>query len=378
MSRRRNSAELQFGSDSFLDVVANIVGILIILIVIAGLRVSKIPVVPKVSASSSAPESNSDESISIDRLLAASADGDLSAETPKNLQAAEIVLEPIPDLTIPPELLKIVKQLENEIGDLESEKSKAHSEIEISSQSQTELEARLRALQTQTTQKEAELKSSLLQVSKVERDIELARQTLARLSHQLENMEPPPAHVETLQHRVTPLSRSVQGKEKHYRLSKNRVVEVPIDELVARFREQIERRKDWLTKTRHHEGQLGPIRGFTLHYMVQIESMSQMDMMKSGYGGYRINLAKWEVVPERDLSSETIEVALKKGSDFYQSILSTSPDTTLTFWVYPDSYGIYRDLQRFSHEHGFSVAGRPLPNGVNIAGSPNGSKSASQ
>ena len=42
---RRPKAELQFGSDSFLDVVANIVGILIILIVIAGLHVSKIPVV---------------------------------------------------------------------------------------------------------------------------------------------------------------------------------------------------------------------------------------------------------------------------------------------------------------------------------------------
>ena len=44
MSRRRPKGELQFGSDSFLDVVANIVGILIILIVIAGLRVSQTPV----------------------------------------------------------------------------------------------------------------------------------------------------------------------------------------------------------------------------------------------------------------------------------------------------------------------------------------------
>ena len=43
MSRRRPKGELQFGSDSFLDVVANIVGILIILIVIAGLRVSQTP-----------------------------------------------------------------------------------------------------------------------------------------------------------------------------------------------------------------------------------------------------------------------------------------------------------------------------------------------
>ena len=46
MSRqRRGAGEVQFGSDSFLDVVANIVGILIILIVIAGLRISKTPLV---------------------------------------------------------------------------------------------------------------------------------------------------------------------------------------------------------------------------------------------------------------------------------------------------------------------------------------------
>ncbi|MFQ5732786.1 MAG: hypothetical protein ACE5KM_12640, partial [Planctomycetaceae bacterium] len=43
MSRRR-SGELEFGSDSFLDIIANIVGILIILIVVAGLRVARAPV----------------------------------------------------------------------------------------------------------------------------------------------------------------------------------------------------------------------------------------------------------------------------------------------------------------------------------------------
>ena len=43
MSRRRDF-EIVFGSDSFLDVIANIVGILIILIVIAGVKVGRMPV----------------------------------------------------------------------------------------------------------------------------------------------------------------------------------------------------------------------------------------------------------------------------------------------------------------------------------------------
>ena len=43
MSRRRQNGEQEFGSDSFLDIIANIVGILIILIVIAGMKVARQP-----------------------------------------------------------------------------------------------------------------------------------------------------------------------------------------------------------------------------------------------------------------------------------------------------------------------------------------------
>ena len=44
MSRRRGTSQQAVGDDSFLDIVANIVGILIILIVVAGVRASRAPV----------------------------------------------------------------------------------------------------------------------------------------------------------------------------------------------------------------------------------------------------------------------------------------------------------------------------------------------
>ena len=50
----------------------------------------------------------------------------------------------------------------------------------------------------------------------------------------------------------------------------------------------------------------------------------------------------------------------------------------LTFWVYPDSFKLYRTLQEACHAEGFVVAARPLPEGVLIEGSPYGSKSAGQ
>jgi hypothetical protein len=43
---RRHSGENEFGSDSFLDVLANMVGILIVLVVIAGIRVVRGPDLP--------------------------------------------------------------------------------------------------------------------------------------------------------------------------------------------------------------------------------------------------------------------------------------------------------------------------------------------
>jgi hypothetical protein len=156
------------------------------------------------------------------------------------------------------------------------------------------------------------------------------------------------------------------------------VAEVPLEDLVGRLREQIERRRDWLAKTRNYHGKIGPVRGFNMEYYVRVDPLSDIDALKSGYGGYRVNLAGWEIQPDPDLKGEPAEVALRKGSQFYQSILGTAPDATLTFWVYPDSYSLYRKLQKFAHDHGYTVAGRPLPHGVPIAGSPNGSRSAGQ
>src|SRR5215467_1261972 len=47
MARKIRESEAGFGSDSFLDVIANMVGILIILVVVVGIRVKQMPQVPK-------------------------------------------------------------------------------------------------------------------------------------------------------------------------------------------------------------------------------------------------------------------------------------------------------------------------------------------
>lgn len=393
MSRRRPKGELQFGSDSFLDVVANIVGILIILIVIAGLRVSQTPVVralvPPSPSPATAPESDSiPESGSITKksqfeispgFVASAAEGQDLPIAAKESDLDQLpVREPLPELLVPPELAELSARLEAEIALLRDQDAKLITKLKQSHFNQQELIERQKAIRELLAQSTVELEENRKKVAALETDLELARETLIRLARQVEEIEDKPLNIKTLEHKITPVSRVVLGKEKHYRLERNRVAEVPVDELVSRLKEQIDRRKDWLVKTRQHQGLIGPVQGFRMQYLVHVETLSGLEEMKTGHGGYRISLSNWEIHPEPETRGETAEVALRKGSQFYQSILGAAPDTTLTFWVYPDSYEIYRKLQKFTHDHGFSVAGRPLPAGIPISGSPNGSKTSSQ
>ena len=391
MSRRRPKGELQFGSDSFLDVVANIVGILIILIVIAGLHVSKIPVVflppgtplsdepvSELANYATAKTNESEEATEEPQLQ------ELTMQEPEEESESESepqekpVRPPLPELVVPQELVEMTKELETVLASITKEELALAARVQQSNVRQVELTERQKAVQEMLAVSTQQLDSSKMRKAKAVADLELARKDLERLKLQIEEIEDKPPNVQTLEHKITPLSRVVNGHEKHYRLERNRVSEVPVDELVARLKDQIQKRKDWLVKTRQHQGQIGPIEGFNMQYLVRVETLSGLDELRTGHGGYRISLSSWQIHPEPETTGETADVALRKGSKFYQSILGAGPDTTLTFWVYPDSYALYRKLQKFTHDHGFSVAGRPLPAGVPISGSPNGSKSASQ
>jgi hypothetical protein len=54
------------------------------------------------------------------------------------------------------------------------------------------------------------------------------------------------------------------------------------------------------------------------------------------------------------------------------------PETTVTFWCYPDSFSAYRRLREEMHRLAIPTAARPLPEGAPIGGSAEGSKSVVQ
>ena len=91
-----------------------------------------------------------------------------------------------------------------------------------------------------------------------------------------------------------------------------------------------------------------------------------------------MGLTHWQVHPQPGVIAETAAQALHAQSRFLEVLRTADLGSTLTFWVYPDSFALHRELQEFVHRQGFEVAARPLPEGVPIAGGPQGSRSVAQ
>lgn len=372
MSRRAPKAELEFGSDSFLDVVCNIVGILIILILITSYHAGNAPVTAEM----------------IDALVAEEVPVAPAIESPVAVAPAPVrlpepetvVAEPVrpPDVPLSQELLQQRAKLLAELESLQTEKRLTDSRMNELSEANRIASAQVNAVAT-TLRDEREAAAKQREAVKAQTaQLENSRQELNKLQEEIKIAENEKSPVKPVKHRVTPISKTVTGKEIHFRLAENRVAFVPIDELAERLRPQIERRKETLLKFKRQEGEVGPVAGFIMRYAVERDPVPVVSDLSGGRGMVRISVTRWEINPDPDLHTETPEQALKRGSAFLRTLKMADVDCTLTFWVYPDSFDIFRQLRDFAYEEGFTVAARPLPHGVPIAGSPQGTRSAGQ
>ena len=351
MSRRSRNTEIAFGSDSFLDVIANIVGILIILMVISGIRAGNAPVV--IQSDEPAPEASAAPSMDV----------------PPSVPAT--VIEPSP------QLLTRAAELQGEIQTLHQSKSRAVASLDELAERERQSQVQIEAAEAQLSAARVEAQERRQQFQRLVDALEESKRELGRLQRTVRDVEQEKSPVTKLKHRVTPISREVRTKEVHFRLLGNRVAHVPVDELVQRMRPQIERQKDFLIKHRRQEGEVGPVEGFSMRYAVEREALSAVDPM-SGQGMMRISVSKWELIPQPELQTESIEEAVQRQSAYVRTLRMSDLNAVATFWVYPDSFAIYRRLRDLAYEEGFTVAARPLPFDVPISGSPQGSRSAGQ
>ena len=177
----------------------------------------------------------------------------------------------------------------------------------------------------------------------------------------------------------SPVARPAASSESHFELRHNRVSFIDLDRLLEMTKADAQLRIRMSDQMAAISNKVGPAGSFSLEYELVKTVPASVEELIERKSMRRYDLRAWEIVPEFENRGETYEATKNPISEFSRSINRISPArSTVTLWVYPDSFTLFRRLRNELVEQGFSVAARPLPDGMTIRGSPLGTQSAAQ
>jgi len=180
--------------------------------------------------------------------------------------------------------------------------------------------------------------------------------------------------VETIDHYPNPIAKTVFTEEAHFRLSEGRLAWVPMDELIGRMRSEARLKAEKLRSARGTTETVGPIDGFWLRYELEAVPAS-----RPGANDRSVRLRRFVVQPADPTIGEDVEFAMDERSEFSRRLATMKPGrTTISVWVYPDSYDKYSTLRDWIQKQGFQMASWPLSEGRPISGGPNGLRTSAQ
>lgn len=322
------------GSDSFLDIVANLVGILIILVVVVGAQAASAwhknehKVEDFRQQITQLREDSKKQSNTASNLE--SENHELTQKV-KSTEAYNARLREQRDM-----LLRRNEQATREFEFLQS--------FEMEAEEQKRLQASLEADQVRLQIRNAEMKCNALKATMIENQ-------------------------QTITHYPTPIAKTVFSDEIHYRLLGGRVVHVPMDELVSAMRSEWKVKAEKLKTIQRTTETVGPIGEFRLQYELQVNP----EKTSRTTGELSIKFQRFTVRPIAENIGETVDVALQPDSQFSRSLERKKPErTTVSVWVYPDSFEEFEQLKDYLRELGFQTASWPLSEGRQISGGPNG------
>ncbi len=318
--RRRPKREIEFSFDSFLDVVANVVGIILRLILVAwlGARSYK-PSVPPPAA----------ESVQEDIADLGEPEDPLSPE----LERQRRELSRMQAL-----LLEQLKQYESERGQL------ALSERELA-----DLRARLNDLYGEKSALEGSEKEKNRGFQTAALTAQELRERSQRVLAEIEALRKNPPPRQTLRYR-TPISKPVQSEEWMFECRAGRVTLIDIGTLIDEALRGMRAKSDQLRDRWELRDVTAPVGPFRLRYVIERErgAMDFLGASPSPGGGFRIGLSEWELEPMDPHRGETLEAALAPTSEFRRVVDHIEPrQAAVTMWVYPDSFPLFRRLRDY-------------------------------
>jgi hypothetical protein len=338
--------------DSFLDVIANLVGVIIILVMLVGAKATRDVMIGK--GQPTAP----------------------TASTPHISHATGD------------------KRLQEELNAARSAALKSRSALEQAAtqlvrirQESTDFDAQrvTLAMHRSIVEEDIERRRNALDAEKqrefdVQRKIAEAQLKLDQLTQQQMGLLSGPETVEELESMPTPLAREIDEDAIHLRVKNGLVSVVPVTELMAEATSHLDEFHRRLQSSDQVVDTFGPISG----YRVRVQVSRQVD--PSSAGGPRAGQVQRvyfdpliEVIPTSEAIGQDVKSSLMPGGAVYQYLQShrrVSPAVVL--WMYTDSFDDFQIIKRTLWEMGFSLATRPLMPGSEIGFSPHGSKAAVQ
>jgi hypothetical protein len=350
--RRRPKREIAFSFDSFLDVVANVVGIILRLILVAwiGGRAYKATLptpdlapVPEMSERA-APAEPTDERM--------------------------------------PMLVRHKRELGAQQKALVGKEAERASMRSVVAQLRLDLKALSTKCQATETQAAATAEATKRQ-AKAAHSVGLSeaqlREQADRLRAEAERLRKSPVQRKEFRYR-TPASGEVRPLELMFECKAGRVTPIDIDALNRLMRTDSKAQAEELRTRWQLTPTTAPVGAFRLRYTLEREPTPGGPVEgPPGEGAFRYTRTRWEAEAVEDVRGEPGDKALAEGSDFRATIDKLDKKTTLvTLWVYPDSFALYRQLRDYMHDRDIVVAGRPLADGAPITSSIQGLASRGQ
>ncbi|HEX6963428.1 MAG TPA: hypothetical protein VF175_16290 [Lacipirellula sp.] len=331
------------GQDSFIDVVCNMVGILIVLVVIVGIRATAAKTPPKDAEAAAVRATPASFQSATDESLAALRDAEFEA-----LSAQRDVAEAV-----------------ERVEDL------AAQSLLVDAQRQ-----QLMLLKTTVEQEIAERREKLSEEDRrqfdVQREIAEAEIRLHQLTQEQIAVSSLPANVEKIECVPTPIAKEIDDEEIVYVLLKNkRLAVVPVADLMA----EVERRgPDYLRNGLNHrnyaEESFGPVDGFRMR-LILARREAGAHIPGTPHDPRAHAAPELQMIaaftPLSESTGQTVEQALLPDSAFMRALRAKRTATPVVFvWVYGDSYAELRALKRELWKSGTPLALRPVPDGEPI------------
>lgn len=337
------------GQDSFLDVLTNMVGIIILLVVVTALRASQATVRAAVE--------------SVQQEFAAEAVAPLARldDAKRAVEVAETDLK---------STLRQTVEVRDEATLRELERSELTAFIAAVDH---ELRERREALSSDQ-QHDYDLRRKLAEAQRTLED--LNREQVAILT------QPTEGEVEAIENQPTPLARRSTGREVLLQLSAGHLAVIPrelVDETINDVNGNLWR----LREQDHFVRTVGPVNGFRLRYLVGMVAVKvgvRPDPNVPGaaqIGGVaRPELIWYEIIPEKTPLGEPMAEALQPNSELRQVLQEHPADTAVVvIAVYPDSIRELHKLKRELYAAGYATAEVPCVAGLPIKGSPRAPRS---